>query len=78
MTRRLLLSYLSITAFVLLILEIPLALTYEHSERDRLAADVERDARVLATESRARSRAGRRRTCSNSRTSTSRPSVAGS
>ena len=44
MTRRLLLSYLSITAFVLLILEIPLALTYEHSERDRLAADVERDA----------------------------------
>jgi hypothetical protein len=49
MTRRLLLSYLSITAFVLLILEIPLALTYEHSERDRLAADVERDARVLAT-----------------------------
>ena len=46
MTRRLLLSYLSITAFVLLILEIPLALTYEHRERDRLAADVERDARV--------------------------------
>jgi signal transduction histidine kinase len=49
MTRRLLLSYLTITAFVLLILEIPLALTYERSQRDRLTADVERDARVLAT-----------------------------
>lgn len=49
MTRRLLLSYLTITVFVLLILEIPLALTYERSQRDRLTADVERDARVLAT-----------------------------
>jgi signal transduction histidine kinase len=49
MTRRLLLSYLSITVFVLLIFEIPLALNYERSQRDRLTADVERDARVLAT-----------------------------
>ena len=49
MTRRLLLSYLTITAFVLLILEIPLALTYERSQQDRLTNDVERDARVLAT-----------------------------
>jgi signal transduction histidine kinase len=50
MTRRLLLSYLSITAFVLVILEVPLALNYERSQQDRLTADVERDARVLATQ----------------------------
>ena len=49
MTRRLLFSYLTITVFVLLILEVPLALTYANSERDRLTADVERDAAVLAT-----------------------------
>ena len=77
MTRRLLLSYLSITAFVLLILEIPLALTYEHSERDRLTADVERDARVPRRVSRARSRAGPRPTCNSSQMSTNRPSADG-
>jgi signal transduction histidine kinase len=49
MTRRLLLSYLSITAFVLLILELPLAVTFARAERDRLVAAVERDATVLAT-----------------------------
>jgi hypothetical protein len=49
MTRRLLVSYLTITAFVLLILEVPLALSYAHTQRDRLTTDVERDARVLAT-----------------------------
>jgi signal transduction histidine kinase len=49
MTRRLLLSYLTITAFVLLVLEIPLGVAYTRAEDDRLTRDVERDARVLAT-----------------------------
>jgi signal transduction histidine kinase len=48
MTRRLLLSYLSITAFVLLALELPLGVTFARAERDRLVAAVERDASVLA------------------------------
>ena len=48
MTRRLLLSYLTITAFVLVLLEVPLAVTYENSQIDQLTADVERDARVFA------------------------------
>jgi signal transduction histidine kinase len=49
MTRRLLLSYLSITAFVLLALEIPLGITFARAERDRLVAAVERDATVLGS-----------------------------
>jgi signal transduction histidine kinase len=49
MTRRLLLSYLSITAFVLLIIELPLGITFARAEYDRLVAAVERDATVLAT-----------------------------
>lgn len=49
MTRRLLFSYLTITAFVLLILEVPLAITFERSERDRLEQGVQDDAVVLAT-----------------------------
>jgi signal transduction histidine kinase len=49
MTRRLLASYLSITAFVLLIIEVPLGVTFARAERDRLVAAVERDATVLAT-----------------------------
>ena len=49
MIRRLLVSYLSITAFVLLVLEIPLALSFATNEREQLTANIERDARVLAT-----------------------------
>ena len=49
MTRRLLLSYLSITAFVLLIIEVPLGVIFARAEYDRLVAAVERDATVLAT-----------------------------
>jgi signal transduction histidine kinase len=49
MTRRLLASYLSITAFVLLIIEVPLGVVFARAERDRLVAAVERDATVLAT-----------------------------
>jgi signal transduction histidine kinase len=49
MTRRLLLSYLTITAFVLLLLEVPLGLSFANNEIDQLTADLERDARVLAT-----------------------------
>jgi len=47
-TRRLVLSYVLLAAFVLLVVELPLGLTYAARARDRLLADVERDARVLA------------------------------
>ena len=49
MTRRLVLSYLAITVVVLLLLELPLAIVYQQREFDRLTADVERDATVMAT-----------------------------
>lgn len=49
MTRRLLLSYLTITVIVLLVLEIPLAIFFQQRETDRLAVNVERDATVLAS-----------------------------
>jgi signal transduction histidine kinase len=49
MTRRLLLSYLSITAFMLVVLELPLGITFARAERDRLVAAIEHDATVLAT-----------------------------
>lgn len=48
MTRRLVLAAVLIAAFVLLIVEVPLGLTYTGRAQDRLLADVERDARVLA------------------------------
>ena len=49
MTRRLVLSYLAITMIVLIILEIPLGIFYSQREEERLTADVERDAVVLAS-----------------------------
>lgn len=49
MSRRLVASYLAIVAFVLLVLELPLGLTFADRERDELIADTERDARVLAS-----------------------------
>jgi len=48
-TRRVLLSYLTITVIVLLVLEIPLAIFFQQRETDRLAVNVERDATALAT-----------------------------
>jgi signal transduction histidine kinase len=48
-TQRLLLSYLTITVIVLVLLELPLAVFYQQREADRLTADVERDATVMAT-----------------------------
>ena len=48
-TKRILLSYLTVTVVVLLILEIPLGLFYAQREADRLATAVERDAAVTAT-----------------------------
>jgi signal transduction histidine kinase len=48
-TRRLLLSYLTITALVLALLVIPLGITYAQREKDGLTADLERDATVLAS-----------------------------
>lgn len=48
MTRRLLLSYLTITAMVLALLVVPLGLTFSSRERDQLIIDLERDATVIA------------------------------
>ena len=48
MRRRLLISYLSITLFVLLVLEIPLGFAYAQSERRRLNAAVQHDALALS------------------------------
>src|SRR5262245_61246578 len=48
MKRRLLWSYLSITAFVLLVLEIPLGVSYSTSVERRLTTDVQHDAFALA------------------------------
>ena len=49
MTRRLLLSYLTITVIVLLVLEVPLARFYQQRETGRLTVNVERDANVMAS-----------------------------
>jgi signal transduction histidine kinase len=53
MKRRLLWSYLSITAFVLLVLEIPLGVSYANSVEGRLTSDVQHDAFALAIRSQA-------------------------
>lgn len=49
MTRRLLATYLTITAFTLVVLVLPLGATFASRERDRLMRDIERDASVVAT-----------------------------
>lgn len=49
MRRRLLLSYLALSLVVLVLLEIPLAVTYARSERQSLLDRVERDAVAMAT-----------------------------
>jgi signal transduction histidine kinase len=51
--RRLLLSYLSITAFVLLVLEVPLGVSYANSVERRLTSDLQHDAFALAIRSQA-------------------------
>ena len=48
MRRRLLLSYLSITLFVLLALGLPLGVSYENTEHRRLEHDVQQDAFAFA------------------------------
>jgi signal transduction histidine kinase len=48
-TRRLLLSYLTVAAIVLVVLEVPLAIVYQQRETGRLTVDVERDATALAS-----------------------------
>jgi signal transduction histidine kinase len=48
-TRRLLLSYLTITIIVLLVLEVPLARFYQQRETGRLTVNVERDAYAMAS-----------------------------
>ena len=49
MTRRLLLSYVSLTVLVVVTLEVPLAVIYAHSERQDLNAQAERAAGAVAT-----------------------------
>src|SRR4051794_36917836 len=49
MSRRLLLSYLSLTLVVLAVLEVPLGVTYGRNERRDLEAKVERDAVTVAS-----------------------------
>ena len=51
MKRRLLLSYLSITTFVLLVLEIPLGVSYANSVERRLTSDLQHDAFAMAIQS---------------------------
>ena len=50
MTRRLLAGYLTITIFVLGVLAVPLGFTFADRERTLPLADLERDARVVASE----------------------------
>jgi signal transduction histidine kinase len=47
--RRILVGFLTLTAFVLAVLEIPLGLTYADHQRDELATQLERDAFSLAS-----------------------------
>ena len=49
MTRRLLLAYLTITAFALVVVVLPLGLTFASRERDRLVFDLERDAQAIGS-----------------------------
>lgn len=49
MTRRLLASYLALTALVLLVLEVPLGIVFQQREMKRLAIGLERDAAALAS-----------------------------
>jgi len=48
-TRRLLLAYLTITAFALVMVVVPLGLTFASRERDRLVFDLERDAQAVGS-----------------------------
>ncbi len=49
MRTRLLLCFLALAAFVLVVVELPLGLTYAGRQQDRLLSEVERDARVLSS-----------------------------
>ena len=49
MTRRLLASYLLLATFILLVVALPLGITYTRRAEDRLLNDIERDARVLGS-----------------------------
>jgi signal transduction histidine kinase len=48
-TRRLLLTYLTITAFALVVVVVPLGLTFASRERDRFVFDIERDAQAVGS-----------------------------
>ncbi len=48
MNRRMMLSYLAITAFFLLVVEIPLGVSFANRERDQINDRLSRDAKVLA------------------------------
>jgi signal transduction histidine kinase len=48
MTRRLVITYLTITAFALAALAIPFGITFAHREKERVLFDIERDADAIA------------------------------
>jgi signal transduction histidine kinase len=48
MTRRLIITYLTITAFALAALSIPLGITFAHREKEQVLFDIERDADTMA------------------------------
>jgi len=48
MTRRLVVSYLLVTAFALALLAVPLGITFAHHEKDRLLSQIEADADAMA------------------------------
>jgi hypothetical protein len=70
-TRRLLVSYLSLTFVVLLVLELPLGVYVARSERRDVTSRLERDAVTLATYARTRWRATAR--CPQTSAPSSRP-----
>ena len=78
MKRRLLVSYLSITAFVLLVLEIPLGVSYANSVEGRLTSDMQHDAFAMAIKAQGPLAAAptstvARASCASSRPPTSAP-----
>ena len=58
MTRRLLAGYLSLTAFLLLLLAVPLGMSFARAERRHLVDEVRHDALVIAMAAQDRLAAG--------------------
>ncbi|MCU1428828.1 MAG: hypothetical protein JWL83_2828 [Actinomycetia bacterium] len=59
MTRRLLVTYLTITAFALALLAVPLGVTFAHREKERVLFGIERDADTMAAVAEGSTRSGK-------------------